>query len=76
MSKLLKYKILEYKKLHGLTFKAIATKCQVTERQVITWSNMPIDNSGSIPGDKIKILANLFDVSMEEMHTDYELITT
>jgi hypothetical protein len=75
MSKLLKYKILEFKKLHKLTFKVIATKCQVTERNVMNWATMPVSSAGSIPSDKLKILADLFDVSMEEMYSNPDLIT-
>jgi hypothetical protein len=75
MSKQLKYKILDLKKDHALTFIKLATICQVTERQIINWCNIPTDHYSSIPSDKLRLLSEYFNISMEEMYTESDLIT-
>ena len=75
MSKQLKYRIVELKEKQKLTFRSIATFCQVTERQVLNWSNIEIEDNISISADKLRMLAKLFHLSMEEMYTQGELIT-
>lgn len=73
MSKHLKFRILELKKLHGVTFLSIATKCQVTERQVLNWANIPMNAGSSIPSDKLILLAEFFGVELMEMYTVKEI---
>jgi len=75
MSKQLKYRIVELKEKQKLTYRSIATFCQVTERQVLNWSNIEIEDNISISADKLRMLAKLFHISMEEMYTQGELIT-
>jgi hypothetical protein len=75
MSNILKYRILELKKKNGDTIKSLATKCQVTEMGMRLWMYMPISNTGSIPSDKLKIIADHYGISMNEMYTQPDLIT-
>ena len=75
MSKILKYRILDLKKKNGDTIKSLATKCQVTEMGMRLWIYMSYSNTGSIPSDKLKIIADHYGISMEEMYTQGELIT-
>jgi hypothetical protein len=75
MNKQLKYRILEFKELNQLTFRSIATFCQVTERQVVNWSQIEIDSHTSIAGDSLRLLSQMFSCPMEELHTKEDLIT-
>ena len=75
MSNILKYRILELKNKNGDTIKSLATKCQVTEMGMRLWMYMPISHLGSIPSDKLKIIADHYGISMNEMYTQPDLIT-
>jgi len=75
MSNILKYRLLELKKNNKDTIRNLATKCQVTEMGMRKWIFMPINHQGSIPSDKLKILADHFGLTMEELYTESELIT-
>lgn len=74
MSNILKYRLLELKKNNGDTIRSLATKCQVTEMGMRKWLFMKADNLGSIPSDKLKILADHYGCQMEDLYTK-ELIT-
>lgn len=69
MSNILKYRLLELKKNNGDTIRNLATKCQVTEMGMRKWLFMPQKHPGSIPSDKLKILADHYGLCMEEMYT-------
>lgn len=53
----------------------VATKCQVHVQSVYNWGNIEINDDSSIPADKLRLMAKLFDKSMEQMY-NHELITT
>lgn len=75
MSKKLKYKIIALMKEKNLSAMDVATKCQVHVQSVYNWGNIEINDDSSIPADKLRLMAMLFDKSMEQMY-NYELITT
>lgn len=75
MSNILKYRLLELKNNNGDTIRILATKCQVTEMCMRNWVFMPLNHEGSIPSDKLKILANHYGLKMEELYTHPELVT-
>jgi transcriptional regulator with XRE-family HTH domain len=74
MSKQLKYRLVEFKEMNKLTYKAIATFCQVTERQVVTWAQIEKNAPASISADKLRMLSELFSCSMEAMYNKEELV--
>lgn len=76
MSNILKYRLLELKKNNGDTIRNLATKCQVTEMGMRNWLFMKKSSTASIPSDKLKILADHYGISMEDMYTKEELVTT
>ena len=75
MSNILKYRLLELKNNNGDTIKTLATKCQVTEMGMRKWLFMPQSHGGSIPSDKLKILADHYGLRMEELYSHTEFIT-
>jgi hypothetical protein len=75
MSSKLKYRILVLMQDNKINPMELATKCQVHVQSVYNWSKIDQNNVYSIPADKLRIMANVFSVSMEEMYTDQESIT-
>jgi transcriptional regulator with XRE-family HTH domain len=75
MSKKLKYKIIALMKEKNFSAMDVATKCQVHVQSVYNWGNIEINDDSSIPADKLRVMANIFKVSMEDMYTTKELIT-
>jgi len=70
MSKLLKYKILQLKNEKGISMMDIATKCQVNLKTAYNWANIEKNSEQKMPADELKILAELFGVTMEDMFTE------
>ena len=68
MSNLLKYNLKERIKNNGLTAMDIATKCHVHPQTVYLWTRYIKKNETSIPSDKLRILADLFECSMEDLY--------
>jgi transcriptional regulator with XRE-family HTH domain len=75
MSNALKYRLLELKTANKFTFKELATKCQVTERSIMNWCEITIDSYQSIPSDKLRILSEIFQITMEDMYHQ-DLVTS
>lgn len=68
MSKKMKYKVLAYKEKYDLTYDEIASFCQVVKNTVVFWAKIPLGDAHSIPSDKLRLLATLFDVPMEGLY--------
>jgi DNA-binding XRE family transcriptional regulator len=73
---MLKYRIKGLRKEKGIRVVTLATKCQVTEKTIREWEIISKNEGKSIPSDMLLIIAKCFDLSMEEMYTENELITT
>ena len=75
MSNLVKYKILPLMKQNKISAMELATKCQVHIQSVYHWSKIPLESNLSMPADQLKKMADIFNISMEEMYTESDLIT-
>ena len=74
MSSMLKYRILILMQDKKINAMELASKCQVHVQSVYNWSKIDQNEDYSIPADKLRIMANVFGVQMEEMYTQ-EFIT-
>lgn len=74
MSNKLKYRILVLMQDKKINAMELASKCQVHVQSVYNWSKIDQNDDYSIPADKLRIMANVFGVQMEEMYSQ-ELIT-
>ncbi len=74
MSSILKYRILVLMRDKKINAMELASKCQVHVQSVYNWSKIDQKDDYSIPADKLRIMANVFGVQMEEMYSQ-ELIT-
>ena len=71
---MLKYRILILMQDKKINAMELASKCQVHVQSVYNWSKIDQNEDYSIPADKLRIMANVFGVQMEEMYTQ-EFIT-
>lgn len=76
MSYILKYRIKQLRKEKCIRVVTLATKCQVTEKTIRDWEMISKNDGKSIPSDMLMIISKCLDMSMEEMYTENELITT
>lgn len=74
MISMLKYRILDLMDQQKINAMDLATKCQVHVQSIYNWIKIDQNDDYSIPADKLRIMANVFGVQMEEMYTQ-ELIT-
>lgn len=74
MSNKLKYRILVLMQDKKINAMDLASKCQVHVQSVYNWSKIDQNDDYSIPADKLRIMASVFGVQMEEMYSQ-ELIT-
>lgn len=74
MSKSFKYKILALMKEQNISHMQLATKCQVHVQSVYKWSKIEQKDEHSIPADKLRIMAGVFGVQMDDLYNQ-ELIT-
>jgi DNA-binding XRE family transcriptional regulator len=70
-----KYRLLELMKTNSINAMEMATKCQVHIQTVYHWSKIPYDSHLSMPADAMKKVADIFNVSMEDIYTKSDLIT-
>ena len=70
MSNNLKYSLLQLMRDKNMNAMHVATKCQVHVQTVYNWAKITKDSELSMPADKMKILAEIFGVSMNEMYNE------
>jgi len=75
MSNNLKYSLLQLMRDKNMNAMLLATKCQVHVQTVYNWAKITKDSELSMPADKMKKLADIFEISMEDMYTKEDLIT-
>ena len=73
MSKNLKYRIKEFKNKHSLTYEEIGDACRRDRNTVRLWCSIEQGSITSVPSDSIRIMAQLFGCTMEELHTESTL---
>jgi len=69
MDKSYKYKLLQLIESGKISIKDIQTKCHVSNRTVYYWVNLKEDDQPSIPSDKLKIIAEMAQMSMDDLYT-------
>ena len=69
MSKQFKYRIKELKKLTGIQHQFIVGKTGIDRQSLYLYMNIEIDSKSSIPSDKLRLIADVYGLSMEEMYT-------
>jgi transposase len=74
MSNNLKYNLLQLMRDKNMNAMQLATKCQVHVQTVYNWAKITKDSDLSMPADKMKKLASIFQISMEEMYNE-DLVT-
>jgi len=60
-------------RVNKITYMDIATKCQVHLMTVYKWVKIDENDTTSIPSDSLKKIAEIFNVTMEELYTMYEV---
>lgn len=68
MSKIMKYKILPFLMAKNITVPEVAKKCRVSRQTVYRWLSIKISDEASIKSDDLKNLADMLDVSMEDLY--------
>lgn len=69
-----KYRILQLMKANSINAMDMATKCQVHIQTVYHWSKIPYDSHLSMPADAMKKVAYIFNVRMEDIYNEEELV--
>lgn len=64
----MKYKILPFLMAKNITVPEVAKKCRVSRQTVYRWLSIKISDEASIKSDDLKNLADMLDVSMEDLY--------
>lgn len=70
MDNKLKYRLSELMKAQNISAMLLATKCQIHVQSIYNYAEVTINDRRSIPADKLKIMAEIFGVTMEEMYSE------
>lgn len=68
MSNQIKYRILPFLIAKNITVPEVAKKCRVSRQTVYRWLSIKISDEASIKSDDLKNLADMLDVSMEDLY--------